>query len=134
MTHVPRTALFLLLALTQIIAPWVHAHAGEETGGFMHLPGLEFRARDDRAALTPAAARMGDADWIVGIQAGIRHGGEAAASWPHAPDPAPTPLGCVPSALAWVADPPYIQAPPPLFHAFRGIVHPRAPPPIPAYS
>ncbi len=128
MTSAPRTVLFLLLATMQAISPWVHAHTGEERGGFLHLPGLEFLVRGDRDALS-ADARADRGDLIVAIQAGVRHGAEAAHPWPGDSDqpsiqPVPRPPAPPPTGLS----PPYLNAPPPLFQLVFRDAKPRAPP------
>lgn len=39
--HYPSFLIVALLGLIQLFAPWVHAHAGAETGAVLHVPGLE---------------------------------------------------------------------------------------------
>lgn len=68
MSRAPRLPLFLLLILLQALAPWVHAHAGAELGGGLHLPGLENLARQGGAASVGAEG----ADRIIVLEAGIR--------------------------------------------------------------
>jgi hypothetical protein len=68
MSRAPRLPLFLLLILLQALAPWVHAHAGTEAAGGLHLPGLEHLARQDGAA----SIRAETTDRIVALEAGIR--------------------------------------------------------------
>ena len=63
-----------LLILVQLLSPWVHAHTGGETGGALHIPGLE-RLHGPKSALsdeTDASAT----DILVGVQAGIEHSGQ----------------------------------------------------------
>lgn len=128
MTRAPRLALYVLLVLMQIIAPWVHAHTGAETGGFLHLPGLEFLAKggeDWGAAGTPP----GGTDVIVSVPAGVWDGAGAAGFSPDNPDPPYLPAAAPPFSPQPVAGcPRYIEAPPPLFHLSRHDANPRAPP------
>jgi len=62
--------LFGLLTLMQVIAPWVHAHTGGETGGFLHVPGLEFLAKGEKVLAQLDTSPI-DQDVIVGVQAGF---------------------------------------------------------------
>lgn len=67
--------LCLLLILVQLLSPWVHAHTGGETGGQLHMPGLE-RLHGPKSAFTDEA----DAsvmDILVGVQAGIELSGQS---------------------------------------------------------
>lgn len=135
MTRVPRAVLFPLLVLMQFIAPWVHAHAFDPVGGgegFLHLPGLEFLGRGGPEPVV-LPAQLDPGDWIVGMQAGVRHDSATAPAWVGDPDPAALPVALPsPPPTAW-ADPPYLNAPPPLFHRpRRATVRPRAPPAVPA--
>ena len=67
----PRSLLFCpLLILMQLFSPWVHAHTGCETGGLLHIPGLE-RLRGPEAAPT-AQADLYATDTLVGVQSGIK--------------------------------------------------------------
>ncbi|SMF97028.1 hypothetical protein SAMN02949497_4444 [Methylomagnum ishizawai] len=134
MTRVPRTVLFPLLVLMQLIAPWVHAHAFDPVGGgegFLHLPGLEFLGRSgpERVALS---VELDPGDWIVGMQAGVRHDSATTPAWIGDPDPAALAVAWpFPPPATWT-DPPYLDAPPPLFHRpRRAAAHPRAPPAVP---
>lgn len=78
--------LSLNLMLMQVISPWVHAHVGQETGGFLHLPGLErIKAVDTETALPELAAI--DADVIVVMQTGMEPVGSPLSDGAHA-DPA----------------------------------------------
>jgi hypothetical protein len=131
MTRAPRVALFLLLALMQAIAPWVHAHTGLETGGFLHLPGLEFLAPGGQGPAATEAAP--DAmDLIVGIQAGAWNGDGAVKACPGDFGPALPPAARPSPAQPAAALPPRPPAPPPgCLAAFR-VGYPRAPPSIPS--
>lgn len=75
MTRVPRLSLYALLVLMQLLAPWVHAHTGTETGGFLHLPGLESLAKSGEAHAA-AGLQAGMADLIVGVQVGVPNDGQ----------------------------------------------------------
>ena len=62
----PRSILvYPLLILIQLFSPWVHAHTGCETGGVLHIPGLE--RMQGPADVTTAQA----ADMLIGVQSGI---------------------------------------------------------------
>ncbi len=68
----PRSILVcMLLILIQLLSPWVHAHTGYETGGVLHIPGLE-RLRAPEAGPT-AQADLYAADTLLGVQSGIEH-------------------------------------------------------------
>jgi hypothetical protein len=68
----PRSILVCLpLILIQLLSPWVHAHTGCETGGLLHIPGLE-RLRASEAGPT-AQADLYAADTLVGVQSGIEN-------------------------------------------------------------
>jgi len=67
--------LCLLLILVQLLSPWVHAHTGGETGGQLHIPGLE-RLHVQKSALS-VEADASATDILVGVQAGIEHSGQA---------------------------------------------------------
>lgn len=86
MIRAPRFPLLLLLVLMQCLAPWLHAHSGVETGGFLHLPGLEFLAGTS-GDCTMSDARTGETDLIVGMPAGKwdRVDGGNCAGKKHAP-------------------------------------------------
>jgi hypothetical protein len=126
MIRVPRLALYILLVLTQILAPWVHAHTGEETGGFLHVPGLEALADSGRNC-TAADMPSSGMDVIVGVQAGLwnRSGltqfDRQDQPWLPPPVPALSPSN-LPAGLAAA------EAPPPLLRLPRHDTHPRAPP------
>jgi hypothetical protein len=66
----PKLTLYALLALMQIIAPWVHAHTGAETGSGWHIPGLEFLSKDGQSFSTAGESTY-VMDRIVGIPAGV---------------------------------------------------------------
>lgn len=131
MTRAPRLAVYALLVLMQILAPWVHAHtAGRETGGFLHLPGLESLAKSGKAYAT-ADLPAGLADVIVGVQAGVPDGAPSAQfstdSRDHQPALPPPPFVLVPMPrLAGGLIP--AEIPPPRFRHFHPACSPRAPP------
>jgi len=78
--------LSLSLMLMQVFSPWVHAHVGQETGGFLHLPGLERIKAVDTETMLPELAAI-DADLIVVMQIGMEPGGSPLSDGAHA-DPA----------------------------------------------
>lgn len=96
-----RLALIGLLALMQLFAPLVHAHAGgADFPGVVHLPGLEFLADADEhedgghalelefSAVTGGivarpATRKACLDVIVGLAPGLQGKGGSAAPVPH---------------------------------------------------
>ncbi|CAL1240083.1 hypothetical protein [Candidatus Methylocalor cossyra] len=127
MTRCPRFAVFLVLALMQMLAPWVHAHTGLERGGFLHLPGLENLARRSADDCAAAASQADQRDLIVAMQAG---------RWDRpaeAPDRSDLPQGLPPAFSASLAGP-TIALPvagrrwwPPRIAGHEG--QPRAPPP-----
>ena len=65
----------LLLIIIQLLLPWVHAHTGGETGGQLHIPGLE-RLHGQKSALSDEADASAR-DILVGVQAGIEHSGQS---------------------------------------------------------
>lgn len=65
MSHPRSILVYPLLILIQLFSPWVHAHTGCETGGVLHIPGLE--RMQGQADTTSAQA----ADMLVGVQSGI---------------------------------------------------------------
>lgn len=67
--------LCLLLILVQLLSPWGHAHTAGETGGQLHIPGLE-RLHGQKSALSDEAAASAT-DILVGVQAGIEHSGQS---------------------------------------------------------
>ena len=80
--------LSLNLMLMQVISPWVHAHVGHETGGFLHLPGLErIKAVDTETETALPEVAAIDADVIVVMQAGMESVGFQLSDGAHA-DPA----------------------------------------------
>lgn len=64
-----RLVLLVLFVLMQSIAPWVHAHTGTETGGLLHLPGLESLERHDSDITLNDG--LADLDLIVSVPAGV---------------------------------------------------------------
>lgn len=128
MTRAPRLVLCTLLLMMQIIAPWVHAHTGAETGGFLHLPGLESLGKGGKD-LAAAGLLPGGTDMIVSVQAGVWDSAEAAQSLPDNPEPpylSHTPFVFFP--LPTLGQLPDTRGPPPLFRFSRHNAHPRAPP------
>lgn len=69
-----RKFLVIFLAILQLIAPLVHAHAGEKVPGLgLHVPGLEMYGVKHDALTFSAANYDFDADGIiVGVDAGMR--------------------------------------------------------------
>ena len=67
------TVINLALILMQVLTPWVHAHTGGETMGFLHVPGLERLAYGAPAVTDEAVADP--ADIIVGVPVGVELGG-----------------------------------------------------------
>lgn len=130
MTRAPRLALYALLVLMQILAPWVHAHTGRETGGFLHLPGLESLAKSGKA-YGAVDLQAGLADVIVGVQAGFPDGGPGAQC---SPDSHGLPPALPPPAFAFAPRPRLAgglfptETPPPRFRFSRHDFAPRAPP------
>lgn len=99
-----------LLALAQLFAPLVHAHAGggDSLGG-LHLPGLEFLAKADGTSAQPQGHKA-CLDVIVGLAPGLK---DKAPAFPG-PDPAPPP-GLRPLAGRFApspAPPPFLFPPP----------------------
>jgi hypothetical protein len=125
MIRVPRLVLCILLVLTQVLAPWVHAHLGVETGGFLHLPGLEMAAKTDPGC---ADASPGDRDVIVGMQAGVWDQSKLVRSDPGQPDHALAPAEPAPASVRPDHAQPLATAPPVPYPASRYRSHPRAPP------
>ena len=62
--------LTIILVLIQVLVPWVHAHTGTETGGGLHMPGLESMGSSDPAYTSDASAYQTDV--IVAVQFGIQ--------------------------------------------------------------
>lgn len=69
-----RKFLVIFLAMLQLIAPLVHAHASQKTSiAGLHVPGLEGYAADHVALMSEAASYYASAEGIiVGIDAGIK--------------------------------------------------------------
>jgi hypothetical protein len=112
----------------QVIAPWVHAHTGNETGGFLHVPGLEFFSKTGKAAIQAYVPPL-DRDIIIGVQAGFWGEADKAKLSPTADD-----QPCLLSAALSVRRPQFaarfasIETPSlPPSCAYRNAV-PRAPP------
>jgi hypothetical protein len=128
MTRTPRLVLCTLLLMMQVIAPWVHAHTGAETGGFLHLPGLEFLGKDGKDRVAVGSLPEGT-DMIVSVQAGVWDSAEATQSLPDNPEPpylpAPPPVFFPQPMVGQLPD---TRGPPPLFRLSRHDIHPRAPP------
>lgn len=128
MTLAPRLVLCCLLVLMQILAPWVHAHTGTETGGFLHLPGLESFVETGKGCAA-ADALAGDMDVIVGVQAGVWDQSKLAQ-----PDTDRQDLSTPPSSESVLAGlrpthaRPPATAPPVPYPVPRYRAHPRAPP------
>lgn len=123
-----RFALCAVLALMQMLAPWVHAHTGVETGRFLHLPGLEFLAGTDKGCAA-ADAQPDGADLIVGLQAGPCKGSESIRPAPERlPQPYPPPASSAVLPRLPAADASVGEIPPPCLELLRHDARPRAPP------
>ncbi|CAA9889509.1 conserved exported hypothetical protein [Candidatus Methylobacter favarea] len=83
MVSLSRKFLILLLAMLQLIAPLVHAHAGEKTWSFgLHVPGLELYGIEHDGAMLQAVKTLqckaplvcgNNAEGIlIGVDAGIK--------------------------------------------------------------
>lgn len=127
MTRAPRLVLCCLLVLMQILAPWVHAHTGAETGGFLHLPGLESFAETGKGCAA-ADALPGDLDLIVGVQAGVWDQSKLIQSDPGQPDHALPPAEPAPASARPDHALPPAAAPPAPRPVPRYCSRPRAPP------
>jgi hypothetical protein len=128
MALVSRNVFFILLVLMQVIAPWVHAHTGRETGGFWHVPGLEFLTGPGKG-YAHFTGRPDGEGVLVGVQSGLR---DWAGETGFSPDSGDQP------GLAAASGPPArvsadraavtaIVSPPPIRPPFRK-ASPRAPP------
>lgn len=70
MTRLLASSLRLALILIQFLAPWVHAHVERETGGLLHIPGLE-RWGDKDGFTAAESDHAAAADRILGMQTGL---------------------------------------------------------------
>lgn len=70
-----RVYLVFFLAMLQLVAPLVHAHAGENLSNRgLHVPGLEIYAASQHVFLSqPANHALGSEVMIIGVDAGIKH-------------------------------------------------------------
>lgn len=127
MTRAPRLVLCCLLVLMQILAPWVHAHTGAETGGFLHLPGLESFA-EAGTGCAAADALPGDMDLIVAVQAGVWDQSKLIQPDPGQPDHALPPSEPAPASVRPAHALPLATAPPVPRPVPRYGSRPRAPP------
>jgi len=85
MQQASRIAILGLLALMQLFAPLVHAHAGGgQFPGMIHLPGLEFLSKPNGTAAQPPASPAESRDVIVGLAPGLKNQGNHTIP---APDP-----------------------------------------------
>ena len=75
MTLSLRKSLILLIALLQLVAPLVHAHADKEiNSGGIHVPGLEFISLDSNTPGFHAIASQVDIHGIIiSVSFGIKH-------------------------------------------------------------
>jgi len=114
--------------LMQVIAPWVHAHTGGETGGFLHLPGLEFLSKSGETSARADAPPL-DQDVIISVQAGFWGEAGKAKFSPIADD-----QPCLPSVAASIrrsqriATPSLVEESPSPGSCFYRNTAPRAPP------
>jgi len=71
-----RKFLFIFLAILQLIAPLVHAHAGEKVSDLgLHVPGLEMYGVKHDALMSQAVNYEFNSDGIiVGVDAGMKDG------------------------------------------------------------
>ncbi|MGZ8175089.1 MULTISPECIES: hypothetical protein [Methylobacter] len=71
-----RKFLFIFLAILQLIAPLVHAHAGEKVSDLgLHVPGLEMYGVKHDALMSQAVNYDFNSDGIiVGVDAGMKDG------------------------------------------------------------
>lgn len=133
MTRALRLVLFFLLVSMQILAPWVHAHTGTETGGFLHWPGLESLAKIGKAC-EGADRPHGVADVIIGMQVGVPDSGQVGQSSPdglhHPPILLPMSVSLVPP-LSFAGHRARVETPPPRFRFSRHDFASRAPPKSP---
>jgi hypothetical protein len=121
------TVINLALILMQVLAPWVHAHTGGETMGFLHVPGLERLAYGATAVTDGAVAHPPDI--ILGVPAGVQTGGNRLGG---TGDPAqawlPPGLHRIPGPSAGLCVAIAIPTPLILRHHFRSGSPPRASP------
>jgi hypothetical protein len=89
MIRFPRLPLYTLLILMQMLAPWVHAHMGQETGGSWHLPGLEGLVAGGDKAFEAANGAAGFPDLIVAMPVGVTDAGQNAKLPPASLDQPP---------------------------------------------
>lgn len=70
-----RFHLVVFLAMLQLIAPLVHAHAGEKISDLgLHVPGLEVYAAENTGLALKAVTYAVDAEALLfGVDAGIKH-------------------------------------------------------------
>jgi hypothetical protein len=128
MSHPFRLAVCAMLALMQMLAPWVHAHTGVEKGGLLHMPGLEFLAGGETGCAV-LDAQPGGTDLIVSVQAGPWNGPESIRFapdrliQPYPPPVIPALLPKLPGASLTAA-----EASPSPVELFRHDARPRAPP------
>ena len=130
MTSAPRYFLCLLLMWLQVLSPWVHAHTGEETGGFLHVPGLEKLAQP-AGGCTLEEGRRDPSGVLVAMQSGARASASPLRPGPGPvilpPPPAPAPAGAGPLPTLEFRTAPG-QGPPP---GNASPVYPDAPPRAP---
>ncbi|MDD5578051.1 MAG: hypothetical protein PHY16_02070 [Methylobacter sp.] len=82
MFSIPRKFLILFLAILQLIAPLVHAHAGDKSSSFgLHVPGLESYGIEHNTVILQAVKTLqcnvpmacGSAEGVlIGVDAGIK--------------------------------------------------------------
>lgn len=130
MIKTSRFILVGLLALIQMIAPLVHAHAGRGgTSGFLHLPGLEHLTRPLGAASQSLENQAAQHDLIVSLAPALKDRDDPISPSPDGDDafgvPGVTEVHGTPSPARMAIDP---EALSPLGNLRFWTPSPRAPP------
>ncbi|MDD5037611.1 MAG: hypothetical protein PHE55_23020 [Methylococcaceae bacterium] len=98
MLFASRIAILGLLALMQLFAPLVHAHAGGGPASVtIHVPGLEFLAQQE-GGYVQAFNHPAGFDVIIGLAPGLKHQGDSAL-------PAPDTGSALPACFARLTNP-----------------------------
>lgn len=125
MIQASRIVIIGLLALMQMIAPLVHAHAGGgQSPGIMHVPGLEFLAKSSGTSAQSSLDKA-SLDIIVSLAPGLKDKGDLVA--PDLEYVLPVHAGIAPILPAFRAGPSPNPTPPLLQQVFS-LASPRAPP------